>query len=263
MWRIRLAPNSKTDDAIRIDPLGIAALLSALDDAEADPKARIIVLEGQPGVFCNGMDLDYLVSQTEDKSEDAPAVDAYADCLSRLNRSPKLVIAAIDGVVEGGGVGFAAAADICLASARSSFGLPELVLGLLPAVVYPALRLRLTAQKARELCLSPPVDARRAQEIGLVDTLVDDLTALEKAVRGTIKHALRLQPAALAELKLLAAEVEGAATFEAALALGTERTSRLFTDPSALANVRAFFAGDKPPWFDRYRPQIKAEQDDE
>lgn len=245
------SPGRGPDDVV-IDAEGAASLLAALEEAEADPRCRIIVLEGRHPVFCRGMDLDGVTSGAG--GDPADGVRLFARCLGALRGSHRIVVSVVDGEALGGGVGLAAAADLCVATARSIFALPELVLGLLPAVVLPVLRERMLPQKVRALCLTPAVPADAAREWGLVDRWVEDPARLERAVRAVIKHCLRCSPDAVAGLKDLRGP-SGGPSLDEALEDGADRTAGILRDPAALEAIRAFLDGEPLPWFDRYRPQ--------
>ncbi len=247
--RVRLSPDERGE--ARIDPATTAGLHAALAAAEADPGCRVIVLEGTPGVFCLG--LSFAAAAAEPGAE----LRAFAGALAGLRRTSRLVISAVDGEVAGGGVALAAAADLSLVTARSRFGLPEVALGILPALVLPVLLERLPPQRARLLALGGTVDARRALELGLCDRLLDDGAALEAALRETLRHALRLHPGALGELKRLSATMAGL-PFERALELGAEESARVLGDPARRAALAAFEAGEPLPWFQRYSRKERA-----
>lgn len=249
VWRVCIEPGD-ADQAV-IDRDGVIVLAGLLDDAEASGECRVLVLEGQDGSFCQGMDLSYLVAHPdEDVSTEA---HDYARCLDRLRRLRQVVIAVVDGSANGGGVGLAAAADVVVATARSTFGLPEVVLGLVPAIVLPVLLDRMTAHQARFLALSGSVEASRAADMGLVDHVVVEPERLERKVRAVIKHALRCNPDSVAGLKELTDELAGLSR-TAGLERGAERTAELIADSNRLAHIEGFLKGEPLPWFDRYRP---------
>ena len=248
------SPGQKPADVL-IDAEGAASLLAAMEEAESDPLCRVIVLEGRHPVFCRGMDLDGVTSNPErDFSED---VHLFARCLAAMLSSSRVVLSVVDGEVAGGGVGLAAAADICVATARSAFALPELVLGLLPAVVLPVLLERMPPQKARMLCLSSGIPADQAHAMGLVDRCVEDPAGLEKTLRSVIKHCLRCSPRAVAGLKDLQGRTRNLG-LEEALEAGADRTADMIRDPGTVKVIRAFIGGESMPWFDRYRAKGNA-----
>lgn len=249
VWRVSIQPGDAPQAVIDRD--GVIVLAGLLDDAEASAGCRVIVLEGQEGSFCQGMDLSYLVAHPdEDISKEA---HEYARCLDRLRRLRQVVIAVVDGSATGGGVGLAAAADVVVATARSTFGLPEVVLGLVPAIVMPVLLERMTQQQVRLLALSGSVEASRAAAMGLVDHVVAEPERLERKVRAVIKHALRCSPDGVAGVKELLDQLVGLTRAEG-LEAGAERTAELIADSNRLADIEGFLKGEPLPWFDRYRP---------
>jgi enoyl-CoA hydratase/carnithine racemase len=243
VWRLRLERGDAED--VLLDPAGLAQLADALRDAEGVTECRVIVLEGTPGSFCKGMDLAFAVAHPAEARE---GVHAFARGLLALRQSTRVVVAAIDAPVAGGGVGLAAAADIAIATTDSTFSLPELVLGLLPAVVLPVLFERMPPQKARAIALGGTVDARSAVRLGLIDRRVDGPAELDAAVRAAIKHVLRCHPDAVAGLKRLSRDQE-ALDLRRALDLGAQRTAEILDDREALGHIGAFLGGESPPWW--------------
>jgi len=247
--RIHLTPGPGQGSQVVIDAEGLEQLEQVLEQIEQDEACRVLVLEGA----CQGMDLASLLDEEVDAEAIGERVRRFAGCLRRLRYARQLVITVVDGPVAGGGVGLAAAADICLATVRANFGLPELVLGLLPSLVLPLLHDRMPPQKARLLCCSPAIDAVGARDLGLVDLLVEEPTRLEQALRGVLKHALRLCPESVEGLKDLQSRILGRPC-GAALETGAERTASLFSDRERVAVARAFLDGETLPWFARYNP---------
>ena len=250
VWRIALAPSEDGGQTL-IDGDGLARLSAVLEEADSSSRCRVLVLEGQVGSFCQGMDLAFMTAQA---SEDRlPATQAFARCLGRLRGGRQVVVAAVDGAAMGGGVGLAAAADVLLCTEGSTFGLPELSLGLLPAVVLPMLLQRMPAQKARWLSLCGTVGARRALDLGLADQVVGDAERLGRALRETVKQALRCRPQSVAGLKWQMDQVQDMAMAEA-LEAGAQLTAELLDDTYGMAALEAFLDGEPLPWFERYKP---------
>jgi len=249
VWRVCIEPGD-ADQAV-IDRDGVIVLAGLLDDVEASGECRVLVLEGQEGSFCQGMDLSYLAAHPgEDVSGET---HEYARCLDRMRRLRQVVIAVVDGSANGGGLGLAAAADVVVATARSTFGLPEVVLGLVPAIVLPVLLERMTSHHARLLALSGSVEATKAAEMGLVDYVVAEPERLERKVRAVIKHGLRCNPISVAGVKKLSDDLDGLSR-TAGLERGADLTAELIADSNRLADIEGFLKGEPLPWFDRYRP---------
>lgn len=248
VWRIRLTAGGRDD--VVITAAGLEQLLDTLARATDDDSCRALVLEGQPGCFCKGMDLDAVAG-----GDDADrGLQRYGDALVALRRSPKVIIVAVDGAVMAGGVGLAAVADILLATERSTFGLAEVMLGLLPGMVLPTLLERMTPQRVRKLALTAAsIDASEAHRCGLVDKLVEGSDQLERAIRGELKNVLRTQPTAVAALKRLTVDI-AAMSFDDAIEAGRQATRERIADADTRAAIEQFVAGEPLPWFARYRP---------
>jgi enoyl-CoA hydratase/carnithine racemase len=249
VWRVRLVAGPSGE--VALDGEGIAALEDILVDAAASGRCRVLVVEGAPGEFCRGMDLRFLTAHAgEDMSE---RVGAYARCMVRLHTADCAVVSLVDGDAIGGGVGLAAAADVVLATRRASFHLPEVVLGLVPAMVLPLLRERMSRQKARWMALSGErLDALQAAEVGLVDEVVENSTQLEHALRGVLKRLLRASPRSVSKLKGLARDTTES-DLSSAMTAGAARTSQDLLELETIAAIRGFLAGESPPWFERYK----------
>lgn len=247
VWRACLIPDA--NGVVAIGGPGVAALEQLLLRAQADEHCRALVITSEGGEFCRGMDLNMLThSEAAERHE---AIAGFARCLGLLRwlRVPSLCL--VEGAALGGGVGLVAACDLVIASKAASFALPELLLGLIPAVVLPVLGERIGPGRARWLTLfGETLTASAALHLGLVDELTED-PALTLAAR--LKRLLRSSPAAVARLREFSGEIAGMPLAEA-LAAGVARTSADTSDPEVVAAVSGFVAGVAPPWFVRYRP---------
>ena len=147
------------------------ALDAAILEARFDPKVHAIVVAGAgEKFFCAGADIGML--------EKADPTFKYYFCLhanetlARLEQTPKLVVAALDGHCVGGGLEIALAADLRVARAGSGkCGLPEVKLGVLPGTGGTQ-RLVRTVGKSRAIDLMGQGQVfgyDRALELGLVD----------------------------------------------------------------------------------------------
>lgn len=230
-----------------LDVGGILALREAIRSAVGDAGSRVLVLQGADGVFCRGMSLAGQVAE----EDPADAVRTFAACLEALRFAGKPTIAVVDGEALGGGVGIAAACDLVLATPRSSFGLPELLFGLLPAIVLPVIAERMPVQRARLLALrAQSVSADRAWEMGLADEIVmaDELARTVPR----FAHALsRPDSEAVAGLKRYSAQIAGLDVL-GGLGLGAEITAAaLAVRPGPADTIRAFVADGTAPWLAR------------
>jgi enoyl-CoA hydratase/carnithine racemase len=237
--RIALPPTLGTDS--------LAALRADFERAAADPDAGPWILHGADGTFCRGMDLSGMSSSTD---EAPPGPRAFAECLALLRTAPRPTIALIDGAVLGGGVGVACACDVVLATPRSTFGLPEALLGVLPAIVMPLVLERLTPQRARLLALSGGSrDAAWALSAGLVDELAEP-DAIERRAARVARDLGRVSPRSVLDLRGLVDEARLLPAREA-LERGVARTTAAVADPEIRENVRRFVEDGELPWSPR------------
>jgi polyketide biosynthesis enoyl-CoA hydratase PksH len=151
----------------RLCPDAVAALVAALRDAEA-ASARVLVLRGA----CSGVGLDLVGDWT------AADNDALTGLLTGLRDSGLVTVAVVDGPATGGGVGLAAACDFVVAAPGAEFRLTEVLVGLVPAVVWPFVAARVgTGTVFRAALLATRLDAAAALRLGLADEVADDPAA--------------------------------------------------------------------------------------
>ncbi|MGE0435099.1 MAG: enoyl-CoA hydratase/isomerase family protein [Planctomycetota bacterium] len=237
-----------------LNPATLAALEDALAAASANADCRVIVLEsGHPTDFCRGLDFGFVAACEEDKLP-LEVVAEYQRLLSRIHDAPQPVIALIDGEVRAGGMGLTSAADIVIATARSTFTLTETVFGLVPWNVLPYLLRRVSVAKARWMILTAAtLDAAAGREAGLVDEVTADADDSEKAVKRLMKQLLRASPAALAATKSFTSHIAGMTLDDACMAANGALTS-WFEESENIDVLRQFLQGEAPPWFAKYRP---------
>lgn len=251
VWRAWLGADEH-GGGVAIGGPGLADLEALLLRAEADESCRVLVLASDADEFCRGMDLQGVMADAgEDASGQGTAsgmgtgIAAYARVLGLLRGLRAATICVVEAAASGGGVGLVAACDLVIAGPRASFRLPELFLGLIPAVVFPVLAERTGPARTRALALTgEAIDGEAAQRIGLVDERSDDPA---RSLAARIKYLLRCSPAAVARLKRFSAAIAGLALPDA-LAAGVTHTSRDVARPEVRAAVAGFLAGELPPW---------------
>ena len=104
------------------------ALVSALEELDADAAVRCIVLGGSERVFAAGADVAELAAATPIELYENRRIDRW-DAIRAL-RTP--LVAAVSGYCLGGGCELAMLCDIVVASETAQFGQPEINLGVLP-----------------------------------------------------------------------------------------------------------------------------------
>jgi enoyl-CoA hydratase/carnithine racemase len=227
------------------------ALDSAILKARMDESVQVVVITGNgEKFFCAGANINMLQSVT-------PAFKYYFclhanETLSRLEQTPKLVIAAINGHCVGGGLEVAMAADIRVARRRAGkMGLPEVSLGVLPGTGGTQRLLRIVGKsKAIELMATAELfPFERGLELGLVNQIFDAETG-EQFMQQVTEYARQFttpNKAAGAVGRIKRSVQTGAEiSFEAALALERELQQQLFQSEDAKEGLDAYVNKRKP-----------------
>jgi 2-(1,2-epoxy-1,2-dihydrophenyl)acetyl-CoA isomerase len=155
---------------------------AALERIEADRGVRAIVITGAGGVFSSGGDIAGMDSA--DLAAGRERFRLTHHLVRLLAKGSKPAIAAVEGWCAGAGVGLALCCDTVIAGDGAKFMLPFGRVGLVPDFgLLHTLPLRVGAGPARQMMLyGEPVDAARAERIGLADHVVPAGTALAAAI---------------------------------------------------------------------------------
>ncbi|AKT36062.1 enoyl-CoA hydratase-related protein [Chondromyces crocatus] len=212
----------------------------------ADPEIRAIVITGAGDkAFCAGADLKERQGMSTDDVR--VQVGLYRSELGVLDRSPKPVIAALNGVAFGGGLELALICDLRVAAPHAELSLPETTLGIIPGAGGTQRLPRVVGEaRAKEMILlGRRLDAQQALAWGLVNrvspegvsVLDDTLTWIEPIANG----APIAQAAALKAIE---------DSFEVPLELGLElertRYDETLRSEDRLEALRAFAEKRKP-----------------
>ena len=145
------------------------ALMMRLRQAGADTEVRAIVIgSAVPGRFSGGLDLRTF---RESSAKEAYEVvnKLYVQLYDVASGLPKPVIGAISGAVRGGGMSIAITCDILIAADNSTFGYPELEIGLLPSIHFHHLPRIVGKQRAFDLLFSGRMRLGKAAFIRATD----------------------------------------------------------------------------------------------
>jgi methylglutaconyl-CoA hydratase len=181
----------------------LAELVHKIEQAGADSKTRVIVLKSEGDrTFCAGASFDELL-QIKDKAAGAKFFAGFANVINACRKSPKIVIARVQGKAVGGGVGLAAGADYCLATEAAAIKLSELAIGIGPFVISPAVtrKIGLSAFSQLTIRASDFQPAQWAMEKGLYNEVYPDIAALDEALNALAEKLASYHPEALTGLK--------------------------------------------------------------
>ena len=189
-----------------------AALIEALHEAVlrhgARAATRVLLIGAEGSAFCAGADLNAMLALGRGQRETNVAdAGRLASLLLALRDCPKPSIAVVQGPAFGGGMGLAAACDIAVGSVEARFRLPEVQLGLVPAVISPYVLEAIGLRNARRYFLTgEPIGAERARELGLLHAVVAAADLAAEALR-LAREVVQGGPHALAECKRLLTDV--------------------------------------------------------
>jgi enoyl-CoA hydratase/carnithine racemase len=174
------------------------------------------------------------------------------ETLSRLEQTPKLVIAALNGHTVGGGLEVAMAADLRLArKGAGKMGLPEISLGVLPGTGGTQRLVRIVGKsRAIELMTTGELfDFERGQELGLINHIYEAETGelfmeqvMDYARRFTLPHRAARAVGRIKRSVQSGAEIP----LEYALALERELQQQLFQSEDAREGLDAYVEKRKP-----------------
>jgi enoyl-CoA hydratase/carnithine racemase len=239
-------PPANTYTYEMMQQLDAAILRARMDDA----VHVVVITGGGEKFFCAGANIRMLTEMT-------PTFKYYFclhanETLSRLEQTPKLVIAAIGGHCVGGGLEVALAADLRVArKGAGKMGLPEVSLGVLPGTGGTQRLVRVVGKsRAIELMAAGELfDFERGAELGLVNQVFEADTAagfLEQAL-AYARRFTAPDKAALAVGRIKRSVQSGAEIpFEYGLALERELQQQLFQSDDAREGLSAYVEKRKP-----------------
>jgi enoyl-CoA hydratase/carnithine racemase len=183
----------------------VDSLHKALDCADSELPA-VVVIRGIPGCFCAGADIGGYLDANERQAELAEFTLRARELCKRLTTCESIIVAVVDGMAMGGGFELVLAADLVVASESSTFGLPEVTLGLIPGWGgTQRLGMFFSPNRTREAIFTGiPFTASEAAQAGLINRLVpsnevdDAATALVQQLCAQAPRSLRAAKAAIA-----------------------------------------------------------------
>lgn len=188
--RVRQIMMNRPERLNAIDDAFIDQFHRAIDDVEADPACRVVIVTGAGRGFCAGFDMvggDY-----EGDPADRPLASLIAgqrrlsSLVVRLHELPQVVIAAINGPAAGGGMALALAADIRIAAEPAFLVAANVKIGVSGGEMGMTWRLpRLVGEaRAADLLLTGRrLPAEEAHDIGLVAAVVGTDELISRALQ--------------------------------------------------------------------------------
>ncbi len=230
----------------------IAALTLELQELQADPTVRVVVLAAAGKSFSAGADLNWMRRMAGYSWEENLAdAQVLAELMRTLNYLSKPTIARVQGAAYGGGVGLVSCCDIAIAADTAVFSLSEVKLGLIPAVISPYVVSAIGARQARRYFLTGErFSAREAQRIGLIHE-VTPAEVLDEAVQAVLADLAGSGPVAMSAAKDLIDRV-GRGAIDAAMIEDTaQRIATIRTGAEGREGLTAFLEKRQPGWLEK------------
>jgi enoyl-CoA hydratase len=149
----------------------------------------VVLTGGGDKAFVAGADLKHLIELSP--KEVFEFVERGQELTFMIEKSPKVVIAMVNGYALGGGCELAMACDLIIASENAIFGQPEVNLGIIPGMGGTQRLPRLVGRNiTKELVLTgDPIDAERAYQIGLANRVFSSSALLDETMKIAEKIA--------------------------------------------------------------------------
>jgi enoyl-CoA hydratase len=194
----------------------LSELAEQLGIAEADSATRVVVITGSRKAFAAGADINEMAERDLVGILNDPRLAAW----QRITAFSKPLVAAVNGYALGGGCELAMHADILIAGSDARFGQPEINLGIMPGAGGTQRLLRAVGKSmAMQMVLTgEPIDARQAQQAGLVSEVTEPELTVERALaiaqRISAKAPLAVRLAKEALLKAQDTDLASGLRFE-------------------------------------------------
>ncbi|GAB3494655.1 crotonase/enoyl-CoA hydratase family protein [Amycolatopsis cihanbeyliensis] len=203
------------------------ALATAIDEADADPEVRVMLLRADGPAFCAGYGLDWsteyqATAEAEagwDAAQDYRMMSRFVDVYLKLWYAAKPTIAAVHGWCVAGGTDMVLCADLIVAADGAVFGYPPARVWGTPTTAMWVYRIGFEQAK-RYLLTGDEIPAATAERIGLIAERVPD-EALPRRSLELAKRMARLPGNQLEMIKLLCNQTVENMGFASSRTLGT------------------------------------------
>jgi len=230
------------DNRNALGPALLTELVDALDEADADPAVRVVVITNKGRVFCAGANLREAAT-----GERIGRIVDPLELFSRFRDAPKPYVGRIAGHCVAGGMGLAAALDISIGIDDAKFGFTEVRVGVAPAMIsvicLPKMR---PADASSAFLRGNRFTGLEAAEMGLINSAVP-ADQLDTEVDAVVADLLLGGPEALRATKRLLSQVPAMPVDEAfrwTKGISTE----LFEGHEATEGITAFLERRPPIW---------------
>lgn len=177
----------------------LETLSEMLASLATDADTRVVVLAGEGRVFCAGHDLKEIREQFDRHEFQLALFERCSAVMQQIVHLPKPVIARVAGVATAAGCQLVASCDLAVAADTARFATPGVNIGLFCSTPMVALSRNVSRKHAMEMLLTGEmISASRAEEIGLVNRVVDEqvlddtVYRLARTIADKSSHTLRI-----------------------------------------------------------------------
>lgn len=180
----------------------LQSLAGAIDRLSEDPKVKVIALKSEGDkAFCGGASFDEFKAAL-DLDAAKRFFSGFMKVILAIKRSPKFVVAAVQGKAAGGGVGLIAACDYALGARDASVRLSELAIGIGPFIIGPAVQRKVGFAAFNAMAIDADWrTADWAKAAGLYQEIYGTASELNSGMDALCKKLASYSPEAMTKLK--------------------------------------------------------------
>jgi enoyl-CoA hydratase/carnithine racemase len=221
-----------------LTPAMYFGLKRAVRLVNADPDLSALIITGTGDVFAPGGDLG---GRSSDGDEPVPDIGHEILPFLTIRDSDAPVVSAVNGICQAGGLLIAMLSDICVASDRATFRVPELLRGIVDATYAAVLPAHVGIAVARDLLLTARrFDAAEALRLGVIARVVPH-DQLRQAAREAVLEILQTAPIARMHVKRMLHDRYGLIDYQTMFAA-------LATSDEPREGMAAFMEKRPPRW---------------
>ncbi|MCB9643170.1 MAG: enoyl-CoA hydratase/isomerase family protein [Myxococcales bacterium] len=224
----------------------ISTMIETFQSLEEDASVRVVCLTGAgKKAFSSGADLMAGFSAADE--DPTAGTRKYARLLQVMQSFSKPLIARVNGLALGGGLGLMLACDIVIAQEDVKVGTPEVRVGLFPMMISPLILSHMPRKAAMKMILcGDRISAQEALSYHMINQVVPSEN-LDEAVEATLLSVLGGAPLAQQEGKRAIQET-ASRPFEEAVEELAASLYKLIQTEDAMEGIAAFVEKRAPSW---------------
>ena len=224
-------------------------LLKKLNDIENNKNIKVVTIFSNGKNFCAGHDLKEL---NLDKSEERfkKIFELCSKLMLKIVKLPKPVIAGVQGIATAAGCQLVASCDLAIASNSSKFATPGVNIGLFCSTPMVAVSRNVNRKQTMEmLLLGEFIPPSKAQEIGLINKIVNDKDLKQKTIKMAKTIALKSPTTVAIGKEAFYRQLE--MSIEEAYKYTSQVMSKNMLEKDAQEGISAFIENRNPKWSDK------------